>query len=157
MPRVELHHSGKTLNVWQNFSHLVGSEEEMGVGQQKERDYKLRWEAMLGPPPLNFLLPREPLLNKGSTCPPQIAPLAGNQVFTCEPVETIHIQTLMMDLAFCLKNHSLIVAVKDHMPFMQGMWVFFLTESSYPQSHIARTARSSPHSLGFYSRCGGIF
>lgn len=99
---------------------------------------------MNGSPPLNFL----PLLErfhtpyKGSTRPLQVTLLAGNQVLTCEPVETVHIQTIMLDLAFCLKNHSLMVAVKDHVPFMQA--VFVLAEPSYSQSHPLRTARSSP-------------
>lgn len=46
---------------------------------------------------------KTPTSYKGSTCPLQITLLAGNQVFTCEPVATVHIQTIMLDLAFCLK------------------------------------------------------
>lgn len=46
---------------------------------------------------------KTPTSYQGSTCPLQITLLAGNQVFTCEPVATVHIQTIMLDLAFCLK------------------------------------------------------
>lgn len=86
---------------------------------------------------------KTPTSYKGSTWPLQITLLAGNQVLTYEPVGTILIQTIMLDLSFCLKNHSLTVVVKDHVSSMQA--VFVLAEPSCSQSHPARTARSSPH------------